>query len=57
MAENFLTEPKLRKLERPVGRLCLRTEDIADDDLSLSRPQRRNLVELELAMASMQLAA
>ncbi|MGW6961856.1 RhuM family protein [Streptomyces sp. NRRL F-5140] len=39
VAKNNLTEPELRKLDRLVGRLCLRAEDIADDDLSLSRAQ------------------
>ncbi|WP_256224347.1 hypothetical protein [Streptomyces sp. PAN_FS17] len=39
MAKNNLIEPELRKLDRLVGRLCLRAEDIADDDLSLSRAQ------------------
>ncbi|MFH8701746.1 hypothetical protein ACWGKK_44115 [Streptomyces chartreusis] len=39
MAKNNLTEPELRKLDRLIGRLCLRAEDIADDDLSLSRAQ------------------
>lgn len=57
VAKNYLTEPELRKLDRLVGRLCLRAEDIADDDLSLSLTQWRNLVELELAMATHQLAA
>lgn len=57
VAKNYLTGPELRKLDRLVGRLCLRAEDIADDDLSLSLMQWRNLVELELAMATHQLAA
>ncbi|MFD5856765.1 hypothetical protein [Streptomyces chartreusis] len=57
VAKNYLTEPQLRKLERLVGRLCLGTEDVADDDLSLSRAQWRNSAELELAMARLLLAA
>ncbi|MFE4548269.1 RhuM family protein [Streptomyces sp. NPDC056785] len=57
VAKNYLTELELRKLNRLVGRLCLRAEDIADDDLHLSLTQWRNLVELELAMANRQLAA
>ncbi|MEU0426421.1 RhuM family protein [Streptomyces canus] len=57
VAKNYLTGPELRKLNRLVGRLCLRAEDIADDDLHLSLTQWRNLVEMELAMANRQLAA
>lgn len=57
VAKNYLTGLELRKLNRLVGRLCLRAEDIADDDLHLSLTQWRNLVELELAMANRQLAA
>jgi len=57
VAKNYLTELELRKLNRLVGRLCLRAEDIADDGMHLSLTQWRNLVELELAMANRQLAA
>ncbi|MCF2130150.1 virulence RhuM family protein [Strepomyces sp. STD 3.1] len=57
VAKNYLTGLELRKLERLVGRLCLRAEDIADDDLHLSLMQWQNLVEMELAMANRQLAA
>jgi hypothetical protein len=57
VAKNYLTGLELRKLERLVGRLCLRAEDIADDDLRLSLTQWQNLVEMELAMANRQLAA
>lgn len=57
VAKNYLTELELRKLNRLVGRLCLRAEDIADDDRHLSLTQWQNLVEMELAMANRQLAA
>ncbi|MEU2596966.1 RhuM family protein [Streptomyces hirsutus] len=57
VAKNYLTGPELRKLNRLVGRLCLRAEDIADDNLHLSLMQWRNLVEVELMMANRQLAA
>ncbi len=57
VAKNYLTELELRKLNRLVGRLCLRAEDIADDDLHLSLVQWQNLIEAELAMATRQLAA
>ncbi|MFE6486981.1 RhuM family protein [Streptomyces sp. NPDC057757] len=57
VAKNYLTDLELRKLNRLVGRLCLRAEDVADDDLHLSLTQWRNLVELELAMANRQIAA
>jgi hypothetical protein len=57
VAKNYLTELELRKLNRLVGRLCLRAEDIADDGLHLSLVRWRHLVEVELAMASRQIAA
>jgi hypothetical protein len=57
VAKNYLTELELRKLNRLVGRLCLRAEDVADDNLHLSLTQWQNLVEMELAMANRQLAA
>ncbi|MFD5661006.1 RhuM family protein [Streptomyces hirsutus] len=57
VAKNYLTGPELRKLNRLVGRLCLRAEDIADDNLHLSLTQWRNLVEVELMMANHQIAA
>lgn len=57
VAKNYLTALELRKLNRLVGRLCLRAEDIADDDLHLSLTQWQNLVEFELAMANRQIAA
>ncbi|WP_338897417.1 RhuM family protein [Streptomyces sp. TG1A-60] len=52
VAKNYLTE-----LNRLVGRLCLRAEDIADDGMHLSLVQWRHLVEVELAMANRQIAA
>lgn len=57
IAKNYLTSLELRKLNRLVGRLCLRAEDIADDGVHLSLTQWRNLVELELVMATRQIAA
>ena len=57
VAKNYLTGLELRKLNRLVGRLCLRAEDIADDDLHLSLVQWRHLVEVELTMANRQIAA
>ncbi|HKW93026.1 MAG TPA: RhuM family protein [Methylomirabilota bacterium] len=56
-AKNYLTTKELHKLERLVGRLCLRAEDIADDGLHLSLAQWQDLVEAELRMANRQLAA
>ncbi|MGW2292823.1 RhuM family protein [Streptomyces phaeochromogenes] len=57
VAKNYLTVRELHKLNRLVGRLCLRAEDIADDDMRLSLTQWQNLVELELMMATRQIAA
>lgn len=57
VAKNYLTGHELRKLNRLVGRLCLRAEDIADDGLHLSLTQWRNLIEVELVMATRQIAA
>ncbi|MFJ1869976.1 RhuM family protein [Streptomyces chartreusis] len=57
VAKNYLTTRELQKLNRLVGRLCLRAEDVADDGLHLSLTQWQNLVEMELAMANRQLAA
>lgn len=57
VAKNYLAEPELRKLDRLVGRLCLRAEDIAEDGLHLSLPRWQDLVEVELAVANRQIAA
>lgn len=57
VAKNYLAEPELRKLDRLVGRLCLRAEDIAEDGLRLSLPRWQELVEVELAVANRQIAA
>lgn len=57
VAKNYLAGPELRKLDRLVGRLCLRAEDIAEDGRCLSLPQWRHLVDVELVMANRQLAA
>ncbi|MDX2616161.1 RhuM family protein [Streptomyces stelliscabiei] len=57
VAKNYLSEPELRKLNRLVGRLCLRAEDIADDGLHLSLVEWRHLVEVELRMLNRQIAA
>ena len=57
VAKNYLTHRELQKLNRLVGRLCLRAEDIAEDDLHLSLTQWQTLVEVELMMATRQIAA
>ncbi|MEV1079857.1 RhuM family protein [Streptomyces sp. NPDC050211] len=57
VAKNYLTAKELAKLDRLVSRLCLRAEDIAEDDLHLSLMEWQNLVEVELMMANRQLAA
>lgn len=57
VAKNYLSEAELRKLNRLVGRLCLRAEDIADDGLHLSLVEWRHLVEVELRMLNRQIAA
>ncbi|MFD9950792.1 RhuM family protein [Nonomuraea sp. NPDC059023] len=50
VAKNYLEVSELRKLERLVGRLCLRAEDIAEDGLSLTLASWEGLVEAELAV-------
>jgi hypothetical protein len=50
VAKNYLTVGELKKLDRLVGRLCLRAEDIADDGLSLTLDAWEALVEAELAV-------
>lgn len=57
IAKNYLTELELGKLNRIVGRLCLRAEDIAEDGLHLTLPQWQGLVDLELLTSTRQLAA
>lgn len=57
VAKNYLTEPELGKLDRMVGRLCLRAEDIAEDRLHLTLPQWEGLVDMELATSTLPLAA
>lgn len=52
VAKNYLTMGELHKLDRIVGRLCLRAEDIAEDGLSLSLAQWEDLVDAELAVAT-----
>lgn len=54
VAKNYLTVGELRKLERLVGRLCLRAEDIADDGLSLTLAAWEGLVDAELAVGGWQ---
>lgn len=56
-AKNYLTSGELHKLNRLVGRLCLRAEDIMDDQLHLSLAQWDMLVDLELATTLGQIAA
>ena len=57
VAKNYLTESELAKLDRLVGRLCLRAEDITDDGLRLSLAQWNYVVDMELAASHQQLAA
>ena len=57
VAKNYLTEKELAKLNRLVGRLCLRAEDIADEEQRLSLTQWSNLVEIELSTGYGQIAA
>lgn len=51
IAKNYLTVGELQKLNRLVGRLCLRAEDIADDGLNLSLAAWEDLMNAELAVA------
>lgn len=51
VAKNYLTVPELHKLDRLVGRLCLRAEDIADDGLNLTLAHWDDLVEAELEVS------
>lgn len=57
VAKNYLTSGELLKLDRLVGRLCLRAEDITDDGLRLSLAQWDYVVDMELAVSRHQLAA
>lgn len=57
VAKNYLDSSELTKLDRLVGRLCLRAEDISEDGLRLSLAQWDYLVEIELATSRHQLAA
>lgn len=57
VAKNYLTSGELHKLDRLVGRLCLRAEDISDDGLHLSMTQWEMVVEMELAVSRRPLAA
>ncbi len=50
VAKNYLTVGELKKLERLVGRLCLRAEDMAEDNLNLTLAAWESLVEAELAV-------
>lgn len=56
IAKNYLTVVELKKLDRLVGRLCLRAEDIADDGLSLTLAAWEGLVDAELAVGAQQRA-
>lgn len=57
VAKNYLTDLELAKLNRMVGRLCLRAEDIADDGVHLTLLQWEYLVDVELATSTRQIAA
>jgi hypothetical protein len=50
VAKNYLAMGELNKLDRLVGRLCLRAEDIAEDGLNLTLTAWEDLVEAELAV-------
>jgi hypothetical protein len=52
VAKNYLTVGELHKLDRLVGRLCLRAEDIAEDGMSLTLAQWDDLVDAELSVAT-----
>ncbi|MET8334339.1 RhuM family protein [Streptosporangium canum] len=54
IAKNYLTVGELKKLDRLVGRLCLRAEDIADDGLSLTLAAWEGLIDAELAVGTQQ---
>ena len=57
VAKNYLTAPELRKLERLVGRLCLRAEDVEEDGVRLSLSGWRALMEAELSFDVRNIAA
>jgi hypothetical protein len=57
VAKNYLDSSELTKLDRLVGRLCLRAEDITEDGLHLSLAQWDHVVDMELAVLRIPLAA
>jgi hypothetical protein len=57
IAKNYLTVSELKKLERIVGRLCLRAEDLAEDGVHLTLEQWSMLVDSELEHLARRLAA
>ncbi|MEV7011604.1 hypothetical protein [Streptosporangium sp. NPDC051022] len=57
VAKNHLTVGELRRLDRLVGRLCLRAEDIAEDGLSLTLAAWEGLVDAELTVGARQAIA
>ncbi len=57
VAKNYLTLPELNKLERIVGRLCLRAQDIAEDGARLNMSQWLALVDAELELLARPLTA
>lgn len=50
VAKNYLTMGELKKLDRLVGRLCLRAEDVAEDGLNLTLAKWEELVDADLAV-------
>ena len=50
VAKNYLSCDELKKLDRLVARLCLRAQDIAEDNISLSIGQWAYLVDQELTL-------
>jgi hypothetical protein len=52
VAKNYLTDKELSKLNRLVGRLCLRAEDLADDGVHLPLAMWLDLVDTELALTA-----
>ncbi|GAB3213336.1 hypothetical protein GCM10027294_43930 [Marinactinospora endophytica] len=57
IAKNYLTVNELQKLNRLVGRLCLRAEDIAEDGVHLSMARWSQLVDDELRLLARPLAS
>lgn len=57
VAKNYLTCEELKKLDRLVARLCLRAQDIAEDNVHLTTWQWAALVDSELALLARPIAS